>query len=225
MPPDKKPKKAPSGGGDRKAMEQVILLIVLLFFLGALITAALTYFESFGLGTADSLWEKFVKSFFKNVWPIWIIVAGVVSGLSLIGIIYNIWHLRAINIAEEKIYNPSPEPIATGGESKPEPKNEKWEKVLKYLNSNNVSDWRLAVIEADVMLDETLRLAGLHGDTVGDMLKSAGKNDFSTLDEAWEAHKIRNAIAHSGTDFQLSEREAKRVAALFEKVFKEFQVI
>ena len=57
------------------------------------------------------------------------------------------------------------------------------------------------------------------------MLKSVDKNNFLTLDDAWEAHKVRNDIAHSGINFQLNERETKRVLALFEKVFKEFNVI
>lgn len=225
MAEEKKPDKAKGGSGDKKATEQIIQLLVALFLLVALIMALLNYVGSFGMGTADTILGRMVKYFLGHVWPIWQLIAGVVSGLSLIGIIYNVWHLRAIDIAEAKIYNPIPELIVTNGESKPEPKNEKWEKVLKFLNSNNVSDWRLAVIEADVILEEMLRQAGYTGESIGEMLKSVDKNDFSTIEDAWEAHKIRNAIAHSGGDFQLNEREARRVIALFEKVFREFQVI
>jgi len=76
-----------------------------------------------------------------------------------------------------------------------------------------------------VMLEELLRTIGYNGESVGEMLKSVDKNEFLTIEDAWEAHKVRNAIAHSGGDFQLNERETKRVIALFEKVFKEFQVI
>jgi hypothetical protein len=51
------------------------------------------------------------------------------------------------------------------------------------------------------------------------------KGDFKTLDAAWEAHKIRNAIAHEGSDFVLSQRESKRVIGLYEMVFNEFNYV
>ena len=57
------------------------------------------------------------------------------------------------------------------------------------------------------------------------MLKSADVNEFSTLNDAWDAHKVRNAVAHGGASFDLNERETKRVIALFEKVFKEFGIV
>ncbi len=226
MPPDKKPKKAPNtGGGGNKAYEQIIFLLLGLFLLAAILTGFTAYFESFGLGTPHAFWARIADYFLKNIWPTWKFVAGMVSILALVGIIYNSWKLRAINLEEQKIYNPL-SGTTTGDENiVTEVRNEKWEKVLKYLNSNNISDWRLAIIEADVMLEEMLRSKGFPGDSVGDMLKSADKSEFLSLDDAWEAHKVRNAIAHSGGDFQLTEREAKRVIALFEKVFKEFQVI
>lgn len=75
------------------------------------------------------------------------------------------------------------------------------------------------------MLEETLRRNGFPGETIGDMLKSAQPGDFRTLDAAWDAHKVRNRIAHSGSDFDLNEREAQRVIREFEAVFQEFKVI
>ena len=83
----------------------------------------------------------------------------------------------------------------------------------------------MAIIEADVMLEELLETAGYVGGSVGEMLKSVDKNEFLSIESAWEAHKIRNSVAHSGGNFQLNERETKRVIALFEEVFKEFGVI
>jgi len=225
MAEEKKPTKATGGNGDRKAVEQVTFLLVGLFLLAAIITGLLNYIESLGLGTPESLWSRVVGYFLARIWPIWKLVAAIVSVLALSGIIHNSWKLRAINIEERKIYDPLPEVSVQDGDEVAEPKNEKWEKVIKYANSNNASDWRLAIIEADVILEELLRTIGYKGESVGEILKSVDKNEFLTIEDAWEAHKVRNAIAHSGGEFQLSERETKRVLALFEKVFKEFQVI
>ncbi len=100
--------------------------------------------------------------------------------------------------------------------------NDKWIKVQAHINSDNPAEWRLAVLEADIMLGDILEKMGYQGDSIGDKLKSVDKSDFLTLDSAWDAHKVRNQIAHEGTDFQLNEREAKRVIELYKKVFGEF---
>jgi len=226
MAEEKKPTKTATGGGnDRKTIEQITFLLAGLVLLGAIATALLDYIENLGLGTPESFWARTVDYFLARVWPIWKLVAAVVSALALAGIVHNSWKLRAINIEEKKIYNPPLETSTPESNEIAESKNEKWEKVIKYANSSNASDWRLAVIEADVMLEELLHTLGHKEESVGEMLKSVDKNEFLTIEDAWEAHKIRNAVAHSGGNFQLSEREAKRAIALFEKVFREFQII
>jgi deoxyadenosine/deoxycytidine kinase len=83
----------------------------------------------------------------------------------------------------------------------------------------------VAIIEADIMLDEMLTALGYLGDGVGEKLKTVEPSNILTLDAAWEAHKVRNRIAHSGKDFELNQRETKRVVGLFESVFREFGMI
>jgi hypothetical protein len=102
---------------------------------------------------------------------------------------------------------------------------DKWTKILVHADSSNQNDWRLAIIEADIILGEILEKLGYQGESIGEMLKRVAKGDFKTLDEAWEAHKVRNAIAHQGSDLVLTQREAKRVIGLYQKVFEEFQYI
>jgi len=103
--------------------------------------------------------------------------------------------------------------------------NSRWQSVLDYLNSENPAEWRVAILEADSMLDEVVKKAGGVGDTLGERLKSINPEGFNSLNSAWDAHKVRNMIAHQGADFQLTKREAKRVIDLYGIVFKEFQYI
>lgn len=103
--------------------------------------------------------------------------------------------------------------------------NPKWERIVTLVESQSDSDWRLAILEADVMLDSILDKLDLPGDTMGDRMKAVEPSDFTTIENAWEAHKIRNQIAHEGPDFQLSQREARRVIELYRTVFEEFSVI
>jgi hypothetical protein len=111
-------------------------------------------------------------------------------------------------------------------EVKPNTKlNEKWQRVVSHVNSPNPNDWRMAIVEADIMLDEILKSAGYQGDSLGERLKSVDVGDMQNLDAAWEAHKVRNLVAHQGSNYQLSERDAKRVIGLYKKVFEEYYYI
>jgi hypothetical protein len=94
--------------------------------------------------------------------------------------------------------------------------------IQGYMSSNSEALWRIGILEADNMLDEVLRNKGYVGEGVGEMLKSAS---FKTVSFAWDAHKIRNRIAHEGSDFQLTEREAKKAFTLYESVFRELKAI
>ena len=98
-------------------------------------------------------------------------------------------------------------------------KNERWGKTLDYLFSQHSSDWKLAIIEADAMLEDLMDQLGFLGENLGDKLKSANQKTFPQLTKAWEVHTIRNKIAHEGLAFELSHYEAKRVVAVYEEIF------
>lgn len=102
--------------------------------------------------------------------------------------------------------------------------NQDWEKIVSALESDNPSDWKVAIIEADTMLDALVANLGYRGDNLGDRLKMVEPSDFLTLNDAWEAHKVRNAIAHEG-GYELNKRETQRVIGLYENVFREFRYI
>ncbi|MCX6713043.1 MAG: hypothetical protein NTY66_02445 [Candidatus Vogelbacteria bacterium] len=103
-------------------------------------------------------------------------------------------------------------------------KNARWEEVERLISSDNESDLKLAVIEADKMLEDLLSTLGYAGESIGDRLMNVGKGDMESLDDAWEAHKYRNRIAHE-VDFKISQHEAKQVIALYGRVFREYQYI
>jgi len=101
----------------------------------------------------------------------------------------------------------------------------RWNRVLEQSASSNPESWRLAILEADIMLSELLDLQGYRGETIADKMKQVDRANFNSIDAAWEAHKIRNAIAHEGTAHVLSSREVRRVISLYERAFREFRYI
>ncbi len=103
--------------------------------------------------------------------------------------------------------------------------NETWNHIRERLLSDSASDWRLAIIEADIYMDRLLDQKGFHGDTIGDKLKQISPGDLASVQIAWEAHKVRNRIAHEGSAFALTMPEARRVLSYYEIVFRDLEVI
>ncbi|KKU59226.1 MAG: hypothetical protein UX81_C0011G0015 [Parcubacteria group bacterium GW2011_GWA2_47_12] len=155
-------------------------------------------------------------------------VSTIISLVLLTGIGYSIIRIRQIRKREEEFFAGLAEvaPAKMGNGATVEgPRNMKWEKIQEHINSPNAADWRLAILEADILLDELLDAMKYRGESIGEKLKKIEQSDFTTLDLAWEAHRIRNQVAHEGSEFLLSDREARRVIKLYEEVFKEFQYI
>lgn len=136
------------------------------------------------------------------------------------GIIYSAIRIRQIR--KEEAEELGQIIVAKGIEEK---KKEKWNQLVDLASSENESDWRLAIIEADTMLSDMVDVMGYKGDGLGEKLKQIEKSDFNTLDKAWEAHKVRNSIAHAGSDYTLTKREVRRVIDLYKQVFEEFEFI
>ncbi len=166
-----------------------------------------------------SAFENIILYLWKIIWVVkyilWIIA--ILAAIGVVRVVRKLTQLRRDN--RVRMY---PSAIAVTAEIATNPK---WEHVKLHMSSTNENDWRLAIIEADIMLADLLGTMSLMGDSIGEKLKSVDKADFRTLNLAWEAHKVRNEIAHSGSDFHVTEREARRVISLYEEVFKEFKFI
>ncbi len=154
---------------------------------------------------------------------VWIWITGVGYALSVIGlfiIVYALVRLFELREREEKYYSTLLIPPGAEGGTHP-----RWEHIQSLAEGASPSGWREAIIEADIMLDEMLTRQGYVGAGVGEKLKAADPAKFRTLQDAWEAHKVRNQIAHEGSSFNIPETLARRTIARFEAVFREFKVI
>ena len=96
--------------------------------------------------------------------------------------------------------------------------------IQQHAQSSNPNDWKLAIIEADIILDQTLKDRGYAGNTLGERLRGITPSQFSSIDDAWDAHRVRNKIAHEGSDFVVTQRIADETIAKYMRVFREFGV-
>jgi len=104
-------------------------------------------------------------------------------------------------------------------------KNVRWEEIMKLAHGTNESEWRRAIMEADIMLGEALEHQGYRGNTVGERLKDANPLQMTTLDIAWQAHKVRNEIAHGGEGYHLSEWDTKGTIDFYRRTLEELSFI
>lgn len=101
----------------------------------------------------------------------------------------------------------------------------RWNRIMEHAESADEHKWRLAILECDIMLNELLDLQGYKGETIAEKMKQVPRTQFNTIDDAWDAHKVRNRVAHEGVEFHIDEREKNRVINLYQRVFKEFGFI
>lgn len=155
-----------------------------------------------------------------HLW-LWIIVIGyALSVIGLFVIVYCTVRLFELRKREEEFYRTLIVlPDATSGT------HPRWTHIESLIGGASPSEWREAIIEADIMLDDALAKQGYVGDGVGEKLKAIEPAELSSLQDAWEAHKVRNQIAHAGSTYELSESLARRTIARYESVFRELKVI
>ncbi len=170
-------------------------------------------------------WQPVIFGAAKNLVSFFIVISFPLSFVFFIGIIYCVENLKKIRNREEEIYDTKTEPGYEVVAKVDKHLTNRWESVQKHMSSTNPNDWKQAIIEADIMLDDILTKMGYRGESVGEKLKRVAMGDFASLDDAWEAHKVRNRIAHDGSDFALSEHDAKETIQKYRKVFEEFYYI
>jgi hypothetical protein len=227
-PPDKKgpPKKDVKGGGSKTIFgyfTHPVEIIFVILVLMALINRISAAFHAVAPGGYSSASSSFADYFNNNILPTVSLVSYSLSALLLFGIVWNVIRLTSLNKILHATFH-----MPQAGTSEVIPntdKNSRWERVLEHLNSTSPNDWKFSILEADIMLADLLDTLQYHGDTMADKLKAVEPSDFTTIESAWEAHKIRNMVAHSGGDFVLTDREARRVVDLYKAVFDEFKII
>lgn len=111
---------------------------------------------------------------------------------SLIG--FMAWSIRKYALLAKEPPPPSAAPILSTPPIDEVRKN--WEHIRGLANSANPSDWNMAVLRADALLDDILMHLGYEGTTMAERLKIVDPTKLLSLERVWSAHRLRNMIAH-----------------------------
>lgn len=99
-----------------------------------------------------------------------------------------------------------------------------WQSIRKRLDEPNEAEWKVAVIEADNLVNDVLRRLGYQGETFAEKLKGVPADRFQSIDAVWDAHRIRNNIVHD-PDARMMHRDAREAIANFEAFLKETHLL
>lgn len=88
-----------------------------------------------------------------------------------------------------------------------------WERIEENTNYSQ------AVVKADGLLEEALKVAGIKGGTTGERLNNA-VGFLRDLNGVWAAHKLRNQLVHE-TDVNPTAIECQKALRRYKKALKD----
>jgi len=160
-----------------------------------------------------------------HTWTVIGIVSASISIIFLTIIIFSLVRMREIQLHEKREIDHEINEALNKDKEKARNENQKWNYILTLIESPNESDWRMSVMEADNLLEESLKEKGISGSTVSELLEGAKSSGYASIQNAWDAHLIRNKIAHEGSEYPLSQIEGRRVIKMFQNFFEELKII
>lgn len=99
-----------------------------------------------------------------------------------------------------------------------------WLKIREGLEKGMESQYKLSVIEADSILDDTLKKMGFLGETLGERLEKLTSATLPNIEDVLVAHTVRNNIVHD-PDYKLGLEEAKKTIDIYEKSLVDLQAL
>lgn len=99
----------------------------------------------------------------------------------------------------------------------------KWLAIEQQLKRDEEATYSLAVLNADKLLDHALKARGMKGETMAERMKSA-KSQFTNQNKVWEAHKLRNKIAHEA-DVKVTYDTARYAISNYKRALKDIGAI
>ena len=99
-----------------------------------------------------------------------------------------------------------------------------WDKVKRRLEVGLESENKLAIIEANSMLNDVLEKMGFIEKTFEARIRHLTPDLLPNIEEVLEAHKVRNNIVYD-PDYQLTLDEAKKIILIYEKALIDLQAL
>lgn len=91
----------------------------------------------------------------------------------------------------------------------------KWNSIRTRLDTNNQSQYKAAILEADKLADDILAGIGYQGDNMGERLNGVTSAQIDNVEDLLRAHETRNRIIYE-VNFTLDRKDAEEVVKIYE---------
>ncbi len=159
-----------------------------------------------------------VSSGFFDVLQISQVVGYILTVLFLAGIIVCASALSNIKEEQEKVFENHV--VSQGKKTVDNSRMKHWKEITTAIMSDQNQLWRLAIIDADTLLEDMIRGLGYTGQSFGEVLKTVPQST-PWIDAAWKVHYLRNTLAHEGSRYTLTHREAYQAYKIYEGILYE----
>ena len=96
----------------------------------------------------------------------------------------------------------------------------RWNKIKERLKSENISQYKLAIIEADSLVEEFLGGIGYRGENMTQKLEQVSELHLDDHRETLsEVHKLRNRIVHEA-NFEVDRQTAQNALEVYENFLR-----
>jgi hypothetical protein len=99
-----------------------------------------------------------------------------------------------------------------------------WQSILQTYSKGTPDNLKIAIINADKLVDTMLKDAGFAGDHMVDRLKQIPAARLGSLERLYRAHRVRNNIVHT-PDFAVNPSLARQTIEDYESFLKELRYI
>ncbi len=135
------------------------------------------------------------------------VIGGLLAAIALIFLIYRVYKAAAV-FFKSRGYDLDKKDIKS-----------RWKEIEAMLEGPGEMDYKIAVMEADKLLDYVLKSMSMSGKDMGERIRFASFK-FGRLRKVWWAHVLRNQLVHE-TTFTLDRGTAKRALKTFKTALEE----
>jgi|GEM_PF-128928 len=103
---------------------------------------------------------------------------------------------------------------------------QKWQEIEELVNQGKPSTCKVAIMEADKLVDYVLKAKVGSSGTMADRMKKAQKlfSHYPDYDNLWKAHKVRNQIAHEA-DHDFFMTQSQNTISQYKKALQELKAL
>ncbi len=101
---------------------------------------------------------------------------------------------------------------------------DRWELMRLAMRSNDLNELRVAMIDADTLIEELFREQGIEGDTMSALISEATFQGITGTDTVARFHRLRNRVVHEST-FVPKPEDLRNILAALDQVLVRWGVV